>query len=210
MFSEVYARHYDAFNKDKPYKKEINFVYKWAEKPKWIFDIGAGNGSYWKYYPKRTNIFGIEKSGAMCWSNQRIFQGDIQTYKHSGRVDLVTALFDVINYIPDHSWWKDLPLDTGGYFIFDILNYESIMKEGFKETKKYADGIWRVITPIEQDNTSVRLKITLTNSTTCVSEIHTMYLYDHEDILGFCGDEFKFVDMKRTEKWQTWYRLQRK
>ena len=213
MFADTYARNYQSFNKDKPYRKEVEMVYRWAEKPKRILDLGCGTANYWKYYPKDTLVFGVEQSPAMVDASKykrQILCCDTTKMVRAGRFGLVTALFDVINYIPDHSWWKDLPLDKGGYFIFDIWDKDKVKREGFKETMKYADGLWRIITPIDLDDTSVRLRVTLKSPGFCVSEIHTMYFYDKEDILGFCGNEFKVVEVKPTERWQTWYKLQRK
>ena len=65
MFDNQYSKFYDLFNHDKPYKKEIEMIYKWAEYPKTIFDIGWGTANYWKYYPKKVQLLGIEKSKKM-------------------------------------------------------------------------------------------------------------------------------------------------
>lgn len=65
MFNKGYARYYDLFNQDKRYRKEIEFVFKWAEKPAKILDFGAGTAGYWKYYPKSAMVLGIEKSKDM-------------------------------------------------------------------------------------------------------------------------------------------------
>ena len=42
------------------------------------------------------------------------------------------------------------------------------------------------------------------------SEMHTMYIYSEKDIRKFCGKEFKIVDKKETETWQTWWKLKKK
>lgn len=65
MFAKHYSKYYDLFNQDKKYKKEIEFVYKWAENPKRVLDIGVGTGNYWKYINKDCEILGVERSKEM-------------------------------------------------------------------------------------------------------------------------------------------------
>ena len=217
MFDNNYSKYYDLFNSNKPYKKEIQFVYKWAEKPTWIFDIGAGTASYWKYYPKDCYILGIEKSQEMielAKHPKSIFCEDIMTYQHCeslhGRFGCVTALFDVMNYIPKHDWWKNLPLDRGGYFIFDIWDKEKVDKDGFQLSFKMKDGVSRTIIPIKYDGKKVDLEIEVVGKDLEFKEKHTMYLYSQADIKKFCGDEFEIVEVKPTKKWQTWIKLKRR
>ena len=180
MFNS-YARYYDLFNQDKPYRKEIEFVFKWADKPKSIFDIGAGTGSYWKYYPKETVLVGVDKSRGMAHHSKDIAYADITTYKHGKeRFDCATALFDVINYIPRHDWWKSIPVKKGGYFIFDIWDKEKVLADGFKETLKRIDGIIRKITPVKFDGQQVDLDIKIINGKKEFSERHKMYVYSQK------------------------------
>ena len=211
MFAK-YAHYYDLFNRDKPYKDEIEFVYQWADKPKSIFDIGAGTGNYWRHYPKGTDIFGIDKSRDMAHQNKNIVCGDITHYKHSKeRFDCATALFDVLNYIQKHDWWKNIPVSPGGFFIFDVWSKEKVDKEGFKETWKEVQGIGRNISLIKYDGQTVDLKIELFSEVGKFSEEHhRMYLYSRSAIERFCGDEFEIVDVKPTKRWQTWYKCKRK
>jgi len=212
MFGEMYSKYYELFNQDKPYEREIKFVYKWAEKPKWIFDIGAGTGSYWKYYPKKTNIFGVDKSPSMIENskNRQIACFDITQYKHHGRFDCATALFDVMNYIPEHDWWKEIPIDKGGYFIFDIFDKLKVDKEGFLTTVKKIKNATRTITPITYDGKTINLSIRVDNNGVVFIENHRMFLHSHEDIEKFCGNDFEIVEVWPTEQWQTWYKLRRK
>lgn len=209
MFASDYARYYNTLNKDKPYKKEINFVYRWAEKPSWIFDIGCGTTNYWKYFPQGTYIRGIDQSPSMATSPNVII-GDVTKYKHDTMYQCATALFDVINYIPTHTWWKNIPIEKGRYFVFDIWNYIKATNDGFRTTFKRVGNISRVITPIAQDSKSVKLKIELSDLKHTYTEVHKMYLYSHDDIKKFCGRKFDIVDVLHTEKWATWYKLRKK
>lgn len=206
-----YADYYERFNQDKPYKKEIEFVYKWAKRPKSIFDIGAGTGNYWKFYPKGVDIFGVDKSPHMAHNKNNKVCADITTYKHPFReqYDCATALFDVLNYIPKHKWWKNLPIKKGGYFIFDIWDKNKIDKDGFRETVKNVNGVLRYIRPIMVSVKEVSLDISIYNGKNIFSETHRMYLYTHRDIELFCDREFEIVEVNPTKTWQTWYKLRR-
>jgi len=131
IFSK-YAEYYDLFNQDKPYKDEIKFVYNWADKPRWLFDIGCATGKYWKFYPKSINIFGVDKSQEMLdkINDPRLVgydAADIANYSHIKKFDCATALFDVINYIPKHDWWKNLPIKKGGYLTVDDYAFWKIV-----------------------------------------------------------------------------------
>lgn len=210
MFAQNYASFYDLCNTDKSYKKEIEFVYRWADKPKWVFDVGAGTGNYWKYYPKGTYVLGIDKSGAMASQNKNIICGDITKHKQTGRFDCATALFDVINYIPRHGWWKNLPLESGTYWVFDIWDKKKVDKQGFEKTIKVMKNSRRTITPIRYDGESVDLEIRVEGEDFFFTEKHRMYLHSHDEIKRFCGKEFKVVDVKPTRRWQTWYLCKRR
>ena len=208
MFAK-YAEYYEILNQDKSYKKEIEFVYDWAKKPKWIFDIGCGTGNYWKYYPKDVQILGVEKSQLMIPKSKQIICADITEYKHLGRFDCATALFDVINYIPKHDWWKNLPLEKGGYFIFDIFSSEKVHNEGFNKTIKEIGGVKRIINPLNYDGKSVDLEISISDKNLEFTEIHKMYIYSEKDIRGFCGEDFKVAEIKNTKTWQQWWKIQK-
>lgn len=211
MFNQ-YARYYDLFNRDKSYRKEIEFVCRWAGKPKWIFDIGAGTGNYWKFCPKGTRFFGVEKSPYMMAGNPCIIQADIMKYKPRDffkNFDCAIALFDVLNYIPKHDWWENIPIDSGGYWIFDIWDKKKVDKKGFEKTVKKAGKVTRTITPLDYDGKKVDLEIAIDDDGVKFKEIHKMYVWSDDDIARFCGKDFTIVDTKGTETWQKWYKLKR-
>lgn len=206
-----YAKDYDLFNQDKNYKEEVKFVYKWAEKPKSILDIGCGTASYWKYFPKTVKLTGVEKSKQMI--SQSKYHDRIACYDVTEAipcawesVDCAIALFDVLNYIPKHNWWAKLPIKKGGFFIFDIWNSDKANCEGFKKTVRAICDKVRVIEPVGRDGNRIDLKIDVDGDT----EVHPMYLYDKRMIEKFCGDEFEIVEVKETETWQQWWKLKRK
>ena len=218
MFAKTYAKYYDLLNSDKPYKKECAFVYKWAEKPKSIFDIGAGTGNYWKYYPSDVDMFGVDNSPEMTDRASElicIVYGDIMRYKlhsqiHPCGYDCATALFNVINYIPKHDWWaENINLKKGGYFIFDVWDKKKVDTSGFRMTIKSKSGITRIINPLSYDGKRVKLNVTLASADFEETELHTMYIYNEAEIKRFCGRQFKIVDKKETKTWQTFYKLRR-
>jgi|SRR3990167_1374106 len=217
MFAK-YSRYYDLFNQDKPYKKEIEFVYWWAKKPRTIFDIGCGTGNYWKYYPIKTKIFGVDKSRAMVeltdgklFPNfkREIMCADITKFKMESKFDCATALFDVINYISKHDWWKNIPVKEGGYFIFDVFNSEKVYNDRFRTTIKNVKGISRSIIPINYNGNSVDLLIDVYVGKKVFREKHKIYIYNKEQLSNFCGKEFRIIEIKETDKWQQWWKLQK-
>ncbi len=215
MFAKCYSQYYELFNSDKPYKKEIEFVYKWAGNPSRILDIGCGTANYWQHFPHDCFIVGIDSSKEMIAAskhkNRILHQNVLEGFKRTWlQVGLVTALFDVINYIPDHSWWKDLPLQKGGHFIFDIFNESMVKRDGFRATKKTIGSISRMISPLNYDGKKIILEIKFGGNGLKLQELHTMYIWSEKDIESFCGREFGIVEVKNTSTWQQWWKLQRK
>lgn len=220
MFNKNYAQYYDLFNKNKPYKKEIQFVHEWAKKPKSIFDIGCGRASYWQFYPKYVQLLGIDSSRAMAHGNKDVVIADIQNYRTKKRFEAVTALFDVLNYIEHHGWWKNIPIELGGYFIFDIWDKEKVDRNGFRKTQRAIGDLIRTVYPFRLKNrVELRIEIEekLIDSTSGIellnhlcTEYHRMILHSHEDIHSYAkAGGFKIVDVKPTKKWQIWYKLRK-
>lgn len=217
MFAKNYSKFYDVLNSDKKYKKEIEFIHKWADKPEKIIDIGCGTANYWKYFPQPTSVWGIEPSKFMREASPyrgRIFDLDatfiaeLDFFKEP--FDCATAIFNVINYMPQHEWWKDIPIKKGGYFIFDIYDKDKVVAEGFRETFKRVDNVSRRITPSGFDGNLVDLKIEVCNDGVTFFENHRLFLFSMEEIKKFCGEQFDIVDINHTKDWQTWVKLQKK
>lgn len=211
MFQKNYAAYYDLFNSDKPYEKEIGFVYRWANKPCVIFDIGCGTANYWAYYPRWIELFGIDRSPSMASQNgHRIRRADITTFKKHRLYPCATALFDVVNYIPDLEWLKNVPVYSGGYFIFDVWDKKKIQKQGFRETWKSIGSAFRAMSPFNYNGKSVELKIDVWDDRVHFSETHKMYLHSYREIeRAACKHGFVIEDIKTTRKWQTWYKLRK-
>ena len=214
MFAEPYAKHYELLNSKKPYKEEIEFVWTWGHKPKTVLDLGCGTAHYWKYWPEGVEVIGVERSKDMIAASQhrnRIVCEDVTEIGRKfwpGQVELVTALFDVVNYIPDLSWIERLPVKSGGFFIFDVLNPKG---EKFKKTEREAAGIKRVIEPVKQTSKKVTLAVSIQEdpSSWRIIENHTLYLWTEKDIEK-AASSFEIAEVKPTGTWQTWYKLIKK
>lgn len=213
MFAKHYAKYYELLNQWKPYKQEIEFVYGWANNPERIFDIGCGTGEYWKHYPKNTYLCGVEKSFAMIekvFEEKGIVNANIEDYESNATFDCATALFNVINYIPQHRWWHKLPIEKDGFFIFDIWDKEKVDKDQFTKRTITFGNITRTITPLKYDGKMVELDVRVDDDGVVFTEHHRMFVYSEEDIQEFCTDQFVIDKIKKTKDWQTWYRLKRK
>lgn len=216
MFDKSYSDYYDFLNYDKDYKSEIEMIYKMAGKPKRILDVGCGTAFYWKYLPEGIQVCGIEKSINMILKSNyagHIAHGDVlkqPNLEGYSKFDLVTALFDVMNYLPRHDWWYRLPLKKGGYFIFDIFDKRKVDRDGFLETRRNANGVERRIIPGNYDGRAVNLKILLHGDDWVETEIHKLYIYSQKEIETFAQGNFEIVKTLETSKWQTWYIIRKK
>lgn len=218
IFAEKYARFFDEMNSGKDYKKEIRFVYNWVGRPKSILDIGCGTANYWKHFPKKVFVRGIEQSVSMIGHSEhpdKIIQADITrcTFPRKIKYDCVTALFDVINYIPFHAWWKRLPIKPGGYLVFDIWDKKKVDRDGFQSTVREVDDIERYIRPMSYDGHTVKLKIYLTGYYArefFTTEQHKMHVWSEKEIRAFAKPHFEVVEIRKTKKWMTWWKLRRK
>jgi SAM-dependent methyltransferase len=227
MFHTQYSAYYDLFNSKKPYKKEVEFVYQWAGHPRSILDIGCGTANYWNFFPTTVRMRGLEKSKDMIdhsLNYKRITKADVNVINMSvlPEFECVTALFDVMNYLPKLDWMKELPLKKNKFFIFDVLDMDKALKDGFKTTKSEVNDVVRHIVPrkviksrggrkeaIKSPYKQV-LDISVKERDLSFTETHELYLWSKEAILKACGASFDLVDVKETESWQTWYRLRKK
>lgn len=215
MFAN-YAKYYELFNQDKPYKKEIEFVHKWAGKPSFILDIACGTANYWKHYPENTHLVGIEKSKSMIDQSKYseiIFPLEAAHIRELDFIcdfELATCLFDAINYMPSHKWWMDIPIKPDGFFIFDIFDKEKVEKEGFRETVKTVGDVVRTITPLRKTEKTVELQVKIADKGVNHFEQHKLFIWSHEDIENFCGNYFEIVEVKKTKNWQTFYKCRKK
>ena len=227
MIFKDYASYYDLIYKDKPYKQEAEFVCDWANKPKTILDLGCGTGRHIYYLaPKVEQIIGIDASLEMLslayihtkkFNNVRyIFNKTDKRLLDLPKVDCATALFNVVGYIGLEECLKYLPLKKNGLFIFDI--WDSAKVHSYSFGRKCLGNHWyRESLLTRRNNNQVQVDIAIFKKKRKhiyeeqkVYEKHLLTAYSKQDIEKI-GKRFnyKIVDIKPTENWSCWFKLQR-
>ncbi len=154
--------------------------------PNSLLDIGCGQGAFLENFKtSHIKIFGIDLSSSqieICKQNN-IDSKCIDLYNVTQKFDCMTAIFDVINYIPK----KDIRsffqcaykvLNTQGYFVFDINTLY-----GFEEV---ADG--SII--IDKDDKFISIDALYENKTletkiTCFTKENNLYKKENATIKQF-------------------------
>ena len=210
-----YAKFYDIIYKDKLYKKEANMVYKWANKPKKILELGGGTGRHAKYWVKKAQVINIEKSWDMGYHNnicQTNF-GDIKEYNYSqmNKVDAIFAMFNVVGYADLIYYMDKLPLKKGGYFIFDCWDGGVIEEAPPEYNCRTFGDIDRIVVPVINYPPFVKLQITIVkNHKPLFTEDHIIRSYYISDIKNLCkAFGYKLVATKNDEGWAMWVKLKK-
>jgi SAM-dependent methyltransferase len=106
------AKFYDQFHQDKNYRKEARMLRKAFPKAKTVFEIGCGTGNLTKELEKLGfKVTCVEPSEEML----KYFKGKTKKVLHrkindpwfllwEKKFDLVLALYDVLNYIPENDF----------------------------------------------------------------------------------------------------------
>lgn len=220
MSFKDYAKYYDQIYKNKDYKKEAEFVYKWAGKPKSILEIGCGTGQHAKYFPKRCVHIGIDKSLEMInqcpqTTPKRFFKSDICDYKRGEldinvRFDAVFALFNVVGYVDIERFIENLLLKKGGYFIFDCWTWNSGYDLEYR--KKEFDSFTKYVFPLGETSSHCFLRILIINDNNkvVVDEIHHIRGYSTAMIELICSVyNYELVEIKYGKGWINHYKLRK-
>ena len=214
MFKD-YSRFYDLIYAKKPYKKEADFVYKWANKPKTILELGGGTGKHAQYWVKKARVWCVEQSKEMQTSYPGApFIGDITTFDYSKlpKMDAIFAMFNVVGYADPICYLERLPLKKGGYFIFDCWDSSVVEEEPPEYNGRTFGDITRVVYPtIKNYFPYQRLEITIAqNNKPLFSEIHIVrsyYMDEIEALAKCCG--YKIDGIKNEKGWVTWVKLKK-
>ena len=150
MFSK-YAKIYDLFNKNKNYKKEINYLLKLIKSLnlknlKDLLDVGCGTGLHAAYLKKKKfNVCGVDISNEMLRiakkQNPKIVFKNINS-KLNKQFQICYSFFHVVSYLNTdkklNNFFKyiSLALVNNGYFIFDFWHKPSVIKDPPKEKFK--------------------------------------------------------------------------
>ena len=216
MFKE-YASYYDLIYKDKPYKKEANFVFKWANQPRSILELGGGTCKHAKHW-KAKDIYVVDKSSEMMLEAGKLgvnyYIADIREYDFAEipKVNAVFAMFNVVGYADPIYYMDRLPLKKGGFFIFDCWDSAVIEEEPPEYNCKTYGDIDRIIVPtIINYSPYIKLQITIVKDhKPLFTEDHIVRSYWRNEIETLCeAFNYKLVDFKNDKGWVTWCKLRR-
>ncbi len=225
MFTEDYVRFYNLIYKDKNYKQEAEFVYKWANKPKTMLELGIGSGQHAKYWAKSAKIMGIDKSQDMIenayrhknitYINQDIFNFLYNWAQENSPIpvtfDCITAMFNVMGYTLLEEIIPLLPLEKGQYFIFDIWDAAKFDKQPPQPKVKYFEHFYRISIPERISERLLRIDFIIVEIDQIRAfERHFVQGYFLKDIENLCRKyNYKIVDTKSTSSWQLWFKLRK-
>lgn len=212
-----YAKFYNLLYTDKSYKQEAEFVYKWANRPKIILELGIGTGQHAKYWCKKVKIIGIDNSWEMLKQaykhpNISYIQGNIETFNwKTNDYDCVVALFNVMGYSLLEYCLPKLPVKPKGYFIFDIWNASKFKQYPPIPKVKHFNLGYRIAIPEQISKRLLRIDyIIVEGKKIQVFERHFVQGYFHKDIIDLCKKyRYKIAGMKQTKTWPIWYKLMR-
>lgn len=211
VFKE-YSRYYPLIYKNRNYVDEAKFVYRWADKPLLIIDLGCGTGGHHKHWD--CAIIGIDQSAGMLR----------QAHSHKRRIYVkanieilpegfcghtcYTALFNVIGYCKLEKVIAHLNQPKGGIFIFDVWDMGKCEKEGFrKRVKRFSWGQVEVC-PYRNESKEAILEIVVKpKKGKEIREYHNVLPYSMAHIERLCREYGYRGERKDTKTWTTWYKL---
>lgn len=220
-FAKKYANNYDLIYADKPYAKEANFVYNWANKPKTILSLGCGTGKHEQYWCDKCKVIGIDGSKEMLkraykhpnikYLNKQI-DYPLQNLKPS---DCVVAMFNVLGYVLLEDVIQYLPIKKGSYFIFDVWDASKFKINPPKLEIKRFGFKYRVAVPRQISERLIKINFFIVNEAPEEDvfegfETHLVEGYFKEDIQDLCKKHgYRIVAIKPTKTWTMWYKLEK-
>lgn len=218
IFSD-YAKYYNLIYNDKNYKKEAEFVYNWANKPKTILELGCGTGQHAKYWVNKANIvYAVDSSQEMlnyAFQHNKIkyMCSSFQDLEFTMNFDCVFALFNVMGYTLLEYSLPKIPVAKNGYFIFDIWDADKFKKyPPTPRVKDFCLASYRVAIPKQMTKRLLQIDyIIVDNKQITAFERHFVQGYFREDIEKLCRlHGYKIVGIEKTKDWPCWYKLQKK
>ncbi|MDO8528993.1 MAG: class I SAM-dependent methyltransferase [Nanoarchaeota archaeon] len=145
-FEGSYARYYDLFNKNKDYKKEIDFLEqvfkKFNLKNKKVLDLGCGTGLHEKELSDRIyEMTGLDLSPDMIeiakekTPNVKFVVGDMSNFELNEKFDSIICMFSAIGYLTENKQIENFfkcvkrHLNPNGLLIIDCWNGLGVMHE---------------------------------------------------------------------------------
>jgi 2-polyprenyl-3-methyl-5-hydroxy-6-metoxy-1,4-benzoquinol methylase len=149
--SELFYRHYDALFRHKDYAREIDLIFKLAQKfgvlqPTHMLEIGCGTGNHTQELAKSgipLTAIDIDKK-MITLAREKLVRNNFNHVRFStARIDrlaeknfdLIVAFFNVVTYIPDDVQLKIFMagvakrLAPDGIFIFDCWNGVAVLRD---------------------------------------------------------------------------------
>ena len=226
-FSQISAELYDAFNSKKDYKKECRIIEKYFSKQIDrnrfdILDLGCGSGSHLSYFlDRKYKLHGIDVSIDMIEIAKKKYASvdkdslflevnDVLDIKLSADTyGNVISMYSVLGYFSDHESLQKIfetvfiGLISGGRFIFDVWDKDSVLKLGPSNRVKYAlhdeNVIMRTSESVLHDQKeTIDVKFNYYNEGKKIYEesVHTIKYYSTEyisDLAKLSGFEIKEV-----------------
>lgn len=202
--------------RDKPYKKEAEFVYNWAKKPKTILELGCGTGQHARYWASKAKITAVDRSLDMLklayrHKNIKYLNQNIYELNFDKEFDCVVAMFNVMGYCCLHYILECLPIKAGGYFIFDAWNAGKFKILPPGPRVKFLPYGYRVSIPQQLDERSLKIDFIITqNNRIEVFESHDVHGFFDKDVKVISeANNFKIIDIKKTKNWTQFWKLQK-
>ena len=218
-FAKKYADNYDLIYADKPYQEEADFVFKWAKKPKTILSLGCGTGKHEQYWCRNCQVIGIDGSKEMlkrAYQHPNIKYWNKQiNYQLAGMkgFDCIVAMFNVLGYVLLEDVIQYLPINKGGYFIYDVWDASKFKKSPPKIEMKRFGFKYRVAVPKQISERLININYFIVNETYEEDrfegfESHYVEGYFKKDIQDLCKKHgYRIVAIKPTKTWTVWYKL---
>lgn len=148
-----YSKIYDLINGSKDYKTEaekiISLIAQYSKNKKSypdMLEIGSGTGGHAKYFREHFELICLEKSSEMAEicakkTGLHVVQGEAQSFEIHKRFDAMTAMFHVINYLPNLNeldrffYNSSRHLNQNGVLVFDMWHLPSVYSIGTSSRK---------------------------------------------------------------------------
>jgi ubiquinone/menaquinone biosynthesis C-methylase UbiE len=170
--------------------------------PKNYLDLACGTGTFLKYFDdKEIKLYGMELNPNMLElakaknAKRQIawIVSDMQNFSVKDKFDLITCLFDSVNYLQDEDQIIEMfnnvakHLQKNALFIFDIVSEKTCLEYFFNYTDK------DTINGIDIDryhhydyNQKIQhTELTFYQNNEEILEHHQQHIYSHEEILDF-------------------------
>jgi SAM-dependent methyltransferase len=140
---ELTSNYYDLLYRDKDYAREVNFIediFKSAQKPRTILEIGCGTGNYSRILmAKGYKVTGVDISENMLSVAKKkcactFMKGDMRDFFINSKFDACIAMFAVMGYVTENldivKAMKNIRshLQLNSLFIFDVWNGLAVMR----------------------------------------------------------------------------------